>query len=121
MDANGGSGFAHYVSKCVQLQTHRQKILRWFHTVVLWYVHTTIVSLVIMSFEGGPLLYMALCIPLGLARTNEWSYGSDNLLVPYMLQFSMNTITFAISTAVGSHTMITSFGYSLLLFSLFYW
>lgn len=32
-------------------------------------------------FEGGPLLYMALCIPLGLAGTNEWSYGSDSLLV----------------------------------------
>ena len=38
-------------------------------------------SLVIMSFEGGPLLYMALCVPLGLVRTNEWSYGNDNLLV----------------------------------------
>ena len=38
-------------------------------------------SLVIMSFEGGPLLYMALCVPLGLTRTNEWSYGNDNLLV----------------------------------------
>ena len=44
VDANGGSGFAHYVSKCVQLQTHRQKILHWFYTAVLWYVHTTTVA-----------------------------------------------------------------------------
>ncbi|XP_065916199.1 adhesion G protein-coupled receptor L4-like isoform X2 [Dysidea avara] len=27
---------------------------------------------------GGPLLYMILCVPLGLARRNEWSYGSDD-------------------------------------------
>ena len=28
---------------------------------------------------GAPLLYMILCIPLGLARTDEWSYGSDDV------------------------------------------
>ncbi|XP_065912743.1 adhesion G protein-coupled receptor E3-like isoform X2 [Dysidea avara] len=28
---------------------------------------------------GGPLLYMIMCVPLGLARTNEWSYGSDDV------------------------------------------
>ncbi|XP_065909477.1 latrophilin-like protein LAT-2 [Dysidea avara] len=27
---------------------------------------------------GGPLLYMIMCVPLGLARTDEWSYGSDS-------------------------------------------
>lgn len=26
---------------------------------------------------GCPLVYMALCIPLGLARQSEWSYGND--------------------------------------------
>ena len=33
----------------------------------------------ISSHTGGPLLYMALCIPLGLARTDDWSYGSDDM------------------------------------------
>ena len=28
---------------------------------------------------GGPLLYMIMCVPLGLARTDEWSYGSDDV------------------------------------------
>lgn len=32
----------------------------------------------LMSY-GGPLLYMVLCIPLGLARTDKWSYGSDDV------------------------------------------
>ena len=32
-----------------------------------------------ISLPGGPLLYMALCIPLGLARTDKWSYGSDDV------------------------------------------
>lgn len=37
----------------------------------------------VYSYSGGPLLYMAVCIPLGLARTDEWSYGNDDLLVVY--------------------------------------
>ncbi|XP_065910728.1 serine-rich adhesin for platelets-like [Dysidea avara] len=28
---------------------------------------------------GGPLLYMILCIPLGLGRSDKWSYGSEDL------------------------------------------
>ena len=65
--------------------------------------------------EGGPLVYMALCIPLGLARRTEWSYGSDNLLV---LPYNYKRFAFSKFTAVGSHTRITLFGPSLfLLFS----
>ena len=33
----------------------------------------------ILHHPGVPLLYMVLCIPLGLARTDEWSYGSDDV------------------------------------------
>ena len=43
-----------------------------------------LLSMVSSSHSGGPLLYMAVCIPLGLARTNEWSYGNDDLLVVYI-------------------------------------
>ena len=37
--------------------------------------------MILSLVTGGPLLYMALCIPLGLARKHEWSYGSDYSLV----------------------------------------
>lgn len=37
------------------------------------------IHLVMCTHTGGPLVYMALCVPLGLARRDEWSYGTDDL------------------------------------------
>ena len=39
----------------------------------------------ICSYSGSPLLYMGVCVPLGLVRTDEWSYGNDDLLVVFIL------------------------------------
>ena len=71
-----------------------------------------------INVEGCPLVYMALCIPLGLARQSEWSYGNDTMLVlPYNYK---RVCCIYKSIAVGLHTRITLFGPLLLLFFLFY-
>ena len=36
-------------------------------------------KLLTCTHTGGPFMYMIFCIPLGLGKEDEWSYGNDEM------------------------------------------